>query len=138
MIELIFLVGSLIGIGAMVFVNTRLPIWSPARLTDLDDARQRLDVDAVGFRPGLAVLDRDGKGALVEEEQGDRIGMLTARGAEIVIRYLDPGSVKAAKLDGEGGMRISLDDFTFAPVELSLDDNEQARFWADKLNALQA
>lgn len=138
MLELIFLAGSILGIAAMVFINSRLSIWTPARLEDLDDARQRLDTDAVGFDAGQGVMDREGRGALVEHADNSQIGLLTARGDTIVIRYLTPGSVRAAKLDGEGGMRISLEDFTFAPVRLDLEDTDTARFWADKLNAMQA
>lgn len=138
MLELIFLAGSILGIAAMVFINSRLSIWKPARIEDLDDASARLDTDAVGFEAGQGVVDRDGKGALVEHADHSQIGLLTARGDTIVIRYLTPGSVRAAKLDGEGGMRIALDDFTFAPVTLNLEDTQTARFWADKLNAMQA
>lgn len=138
MLELLFLAGSALGIAAMVFVNTKLSIWKPARLHDLEDAKRRLDVDAVGFRAGNGVLSADRTGALVEDASSPRIGLLTSKGDNMVIRYLTPGTVKATRLDGAGSMRIALADFTFAPVTLTFDDNSEARFWADKLNALQA
>lgn len=137
MIDLIFFVGSILGVSAMVYLNHRLKVWTPARIESLDEARQRLDVDSVGFHAGPGVVAPDGQAALVEDAGADRIGLLAARGDNVVIRYLDAGSVRAAKMVDDG-LNIVLRDFTFAPVRMRFDDSAEARVWADKLNSMQA
>ena len=137
MSELLILFASALGIGAMVLINSRLDIWTPAVIASLGDAQRRLDADSVGFEAGEGILAEDGKSALVEEAGTDRIALLVARGDNVVIRYLDAGAVKAARVDADGALTVRLDDFTFAPARLDLADAHEARLWADKLNALQ-
>lgn len=133
------LLGSLAGIGLMVLLNQRLGLNTPALLRSIEEAKTRLDEDQVGFRAGrAAVLAEDGRAALVEEESTGRLGLLAARGDGIVIRYLGPGSVKAARM-GEGrDIVLRLNDFTFEPLRIQLADTGTARQWADRLNTLQA
>lgn len=131
--------GSIAGIGLMVLLNQRLGLNTPAQIASLEDAIRHLDTDQVGFTPGDAVLlADDGRSAVVEEAGTGRLGLLAARGDGVVIRYLGPGSVKSAKM-GEGrDIMLRLDDFTFAPLTIQLEDTHEARHWADRLNALQA
>jgi hypothetical protein len=131
------LLGSVAGVSAMIGLNIYLKIWTPTRLTSLADAHNRLDADAIGFDPGPGVLAPDGSAALVEEAGGQRFGLLAARGDSIVIRYLTPGMVEAARLDEDGEMSVRLRDFSFTPVRIPFEDRETARVWADKLNKLQ-
>jgi hypothetical protein len=137
MLELYILIGSLIGVSSMVAMAYFMKTWTPARLESLDDARHRLNIDAVGFDAGRAVLSIDGKVALVEEQGGERIGLLAARGDGVVIRYLKSGMIKGARMGEDASLLIGLRDFTFAPVTMKFDDNESSRLWADKLNAMQ-
>ncbi|WP_300556857.1 hypothetical protein [Maricaulis sp.] len=132
------LLGSIVGISAMVAANHYLGLHTPAVIASLDDAKRKLDIDAVGFQPGRGVLAEDGRSALVEEAGASRIGLLSTQGDTVVIRYLDPGSVRAARMEEGGAITLSLNDFTFAPIRLGLGDAGEARMWADKLNALQA
>lgn len=132
------LLGSIVGISAMVAANHYLGLHTPAVIASLDDAKRKLDIDAVGFRAGTGVLAEDGRSALVEEAGAARIGLLSTQGDTVVIRYLDPGSVRAARMEEGGAITLSLNDFTFAPIRLGLGDAGEARMWADKLNALQA
>lgn len=138
MVLILVLLGSVLGISAMVAANYYLGLHTPAVIASLDDARRKLDIDAVGFNPGPGVLAEDGRSALVEEAGGQRIGLLSTQGDTVVIRYLDPGAVRAARMEEGGSITLSLNDFTFAPVRLGLGDAGEARMWADKLNALQA
>ena len=101
MLELLIFLGSLLGIAAMVLLNRQLGLFDAASITSLDDAARRLDTDQIGFMAGQGILADDNKAALVEEKGSGRIGLLVAAGSDIVIRYLDPGSVRAAKM-GEG------------------------------------
>lgn len=131
------LLGSVIGIAAMVALNLWLGLSQPARLRNIAEAIARLDTDAVGFDAGESVLAEDGSAALVESADGTMIGLLAARGDTFVIRYLTPGLVRATRMGEGGNLTIKLADFTFAPVEFRFGASPQIRHWADKLNALQ-
>lgn len=131
------IVGSVIGISAMVALNIILRLGEPARLTGLDEAIERLDIDMIGFRAGEGVVASDGSAALVEEAGGQKIGLLAARGDEFVIRYIEPGLVRAARLGEDAKLTIRLKDFTFRPVTIDFADASEARSWADRLNAMQ-
>ncbi|WP_417480820.1 hypothetical protein [Maricaulis sp.] len=131
------MLGSFVGISAMVALNVFLRLGEPARLSSLDEAIERLDTDAIGFRAGEGVLAEDGSAALVEEAGGRRIGLLTAKGDEFVIRYIGPGLVRAARLSEDARLTIRLNDFSFPPYTMGLADAAEARLWADKLNAMQ-
>jgi hypothetical protein len=131
------LVGSVLGISAMVALNAWLGLSQPARLSGLDDAVQRLEADAAGFDAAEGTVAPDGRSALVMSAAGDIIAMLVARGSDFVIRYLDKGSVGAVEDAGDGTLTVRLNDFAFAPARLNLDTPQAARYWADKLDALQ-
>ncbi|WP_323761074.1 hypothetical protein [Maricaulis sp.] len=131
------LVGSVLGVSAMVLVNAWLGISQPSRLTDLEDAARRLDADRVGFDPGEGVLAVDGEAALIAERSGDCIGLLVARGSDLVIRYLVPGSVRDATVDEGNSIRLRLNDFVFAPARLRFHTADEASLWAERLCVLQ-
>ncbi len=130
------LLGSVAGISAMVAVNAWLGLYAPAQLESLDDAIARLDADSVGFNAGEGVMAPDGKSALVTDAAGSRLALLVARGSDFVIRYLEPGQVLSVTAD-DTGVLLKLHDFTFAPARLSFETAEQARQWADRLEALK-
>ena len=136
MIILWVLLGSVIGISAMVAVNAWLGLNTPARLTGLDDAIARLDTDSVGFEAGEGVVAPDGKSALVTDAAQSRLALLVARGSDFVIRYLEPGQVRSVATDGTD-IALKLNDFTFAPAHLAFETPDQARDWAGRLEALQ-
>ncbi|MBO6847365.1 MAG: hypothetical protein QUV02_01465 [Maricaulis sp.] len=137
MLELLIFLGSLLGIAAMVLLNRQLGLSEVAEITSLDDAARRLDTDQIGFQAGQGLLSDDKRAALVEEKGSGRIGLLIASGSDVVIRYLDPGVVKAAKM-GEGrDIHLALNDFTFAPIDIAISDTAMARHWADRLNTMQ-
>ena len=137
MLELLIFLGSLAGITAMVLLNRQLGLYQPAEIASLEQAAERLDLDQIGFAAGEGVLADDHRAALVREADSDRVGLLIARGSDVVIRYLDQGSVRSARM-GEGrDIHVALNDFTFAPVDIRLEDTATARLWADRLNSLQ-
>lgn len=138
MLLLVVLIGSVVGIGLMVLLNQRLGLHKPAQILTIEDAVAQLDTDQVGFTPGdAAVLADDRRSALIEEANTGRIGLLAARGDDVVIRYLDQGSVRSARM-GEGrDVTLRLRDFTFAPLTIQINNTRDARHWADRLNALQ-
>jgi len=133
----LFLLGSILGVAAMVAMNAGLKISKTSQIDTLEQAGDLLDIDSIGFETGPGVLSKDNKSALVEESGSERIALLSARGDGVVIRYLVPGLVKTARMDGSE-LDIKLNDFTYSPVTMSFADNETARLWADKLNKLQA
>lgn len=130
--------GSVVGIALMVLLNQRLGLNTPAQIHSVEEAVKRLDADQVGFVPGGAsVLADDHRSAIIEEAGTGRLGLLAARGDGVVIRYIEPGSVRAAKMSEGRDILLELNDFTFAPVQLSISDTSTARLWADRLNSLQ-
>ncbi|WP_417491771.1 hypothetical protein [Maricaulis sp.] len=131
------MLGSFAGISAMVALNVLLRLGKPARIASLDEAIEQLDTDAIGFRAGNGVLADDGSAALVEESGGRRIGLLKSKGDKFVIRYIEPGLVRAARLADDARLTVRLNDFTFPPFTMAFADAGEARFWADKLNAMQ-
>ena len=135
---LIVLIGSILGIAAMVMVNVWLGLSEPARLRDLDDAVVRLDTDSVGYEAGEGgLVTPDGLSALVPARDGTHIGLLVARGSDFVIRYLGPGSVRSAEAGEDGVLTLRLNDFTFTPARLNFGSQEPASAWAERLNALK-
>lgn len=132
------LIGSVGGITAMVALNAWLGLYEPARLSDLGDAVARLDTDCVGYEAGEGgEVAPDGRSALIPSRDGSVIGLLVARGSDFVIRYLGAGSVRSAQADADGGLLLRLNDFAFAPARLNFGSSEEARAWADRLNALK-
>jgi len=135
---LIVLIGSILGISAMVLVNVWLGLSEPARLRDLDDAVARLDTDSVGYEAGEGgLVTPDGLSALVPARDGTQIGLLVARGSDFVIRYLGPGSVRSAEAGEDGSLMLRLNDFAFAPARLNFGSADVARSWAGRLNGLK-
>jgi hypothetical protein len=139
----IVFIGSLVGIALLVGLNWLLGrgeagLGKPARIADLETAREALDVDAVGFSAGQGVMSEDHRAALIEEAGGDRIAMIAARGDRLVIRYLAPGLVRDTRLDEDGALVLELNDFTYPRQRFVLGDVDSARDWADRLNELQA
>ncbi len=131
------LAGSVLGVSVMVLINAWLGISRPARLVDLDDAARRLDADRVGFDAGEGVLAVDGAAALIAERSGDCLGLLVARGSDLVIRYLVPGSVRDAVVEEGSAVRLRLNDFVFAPARLRFRTADEASLWAGRLSDLQ-
>ena len=131
---LLLLLGSVLGVSVMVFFNARLGISGKARLASLDDAVTRLDTDRVGFEAGEGVLATDGEAALVMDRTGDCLGVLIARGSDFVIRYLTPGSVREVTTEADNTVRLSLNDFVFAPARLRFESADTASHWAGKLD----
>ncbi|ABI65924.1 MULTISPECIES: hypothetical protein [Maricaulis] len=131
------LAGSVLGVSVMVLINAWLGISRPARLVDLDDAARRLDADRVGFDAGEGVLAVDGAAALIAERSGDCLGLLVARGSDLVIRYLVPGSVRDAVVEEGSAVRLRLNDFVFAPARLRFSTADEASLWAGRLSDLQ-
>ncbi|WP_203292468.1 hypothetical protein [Maricaulis parjimensis] len=136
MLILWVLLGSVVGISAMVAVNAWLGLYTPAKLDSLDDAIARLDTDSVGFEAGEGEMAPDGRSALVSDATQPRLAMLVARGSDFVIRYLEPGIVKSVATEGSE-IALKLNDFTFAPARLAFETPEQARKWAGRLETLQ-
>jgi len=135
---LIVLIGSILGIAAMVMVNVWLGLSEPARLHGLDDAVARLDTDSVGYEAGEGgLVTPDGLSALVPSRDGTHVGLLVARGSDFVIRYLGLGSVRSAEAGEDGTLTLRLNDFAFAPARLDFGSADSARSWADRLNALK-
>jgi hypothetical protein len=134
---LLLLAGSVLGITAMVVFNAWLRISPSARLDSLEEAMHRLDVDSVGFEAGEGVLTADGQAALIQERSGACLALLVARGSDVVIRYLTPGTVRDVETDGDDTLRLRLNDFVFAPARLQFDSAGTAAHWADALATLQ-
>ena len=131
--NLIYLLGSLAGVGLLVGLNVLL-MGRAKRRVDSDAAIALLARELPGFRARAAVSARDGAAALIEDETGG-VYLVAGAGADLVSRKLAPASLKALVRDGVT-LRLSLRDLTFPRATLHLGDDATARDWQERLAPL--
>lgn len=131
--NLIYLLGSLAGVGLLVGLNVLL-MGRAQRRVDRDGAIALLAQEQPGFRVRQAIAARDGAAALIEDEAG-AVYLVAGAGADLVSRKLAPSGLKALARDG-ATLHLSLCDLTFPRARLRLNDNAAASDWQDRLAPL--
>lgn len=126
----VYLLGSLAGIGLLVGLNLLLTGRSRARV-GLEAANALLAAENPGFRAARAVLTRDSKAALVEDERGT-VHLIAAAGDRLVSRKLSPASVLKLARSGET-LTLRFRDVTFPGARLSLGGEPEAQAWEARL-----
>ena len=126
----VYLAGALMGVGLLVGLNLLLMGRTAPRVS-LEAAAALLASEIPGFRPARAVLARDGKAALVEDET-ETVFLVAAAGDKLVSRKLSPGSIRTLTCAGHT-LTIRLHDFTFPQAGLVFEDETQARDWEARL-----
>lgn len=131
--NLIYLLGSLAGVGLLVGLNVLL-MGRAKRRVDLEAAKALLTREQPGFRIRHAVAARDGAAALVEDETGS-LYLVVGAGADLVSRKLMPASLKTLTCEG-ATLSLRLCDLTFPRASMTLDDEAAARDWQARLTPL--
>jgi hypothetical protein len=129
--ELLKFLGSLLAVGAIVAIAWRLRLGGGgATLTSEAEVGELADNAICGFAAAEVVLDAQGKGALLRDEEG-RILMLRPHGAHFAARLLDRESTvnRAGPI-----LTIATGEATFAPARLNLGDTAEA--WDERIAAL--
>ncbi|MGD2132127.1 MAG: hypothetical protein PVI23_04995 [Maricaulaceae bacterium] len=137
MTTLLILLATAAAVGALIGFNALLGGWRPARIASLEEAGARLKLDRIDFVPGDGALAADGRAALIADAASDRIGMVLARGDTTLTRLLTPAEVKSARATEDGGLELTLDDFTLPKAVLSLNNPDAARDWAARLTGAE-
>lgn len=131
---LLALIGSAFGIGLIVLLNIATG-WTRFRLDTEDKALALLKRDVMGFKAGdEQALAPDRRGFLCVEANGDRIGLVLARGDNAVVRALRRGEVRSVEAQGST-LTLLLYDYTLPRAVLDLGRDGQAQGWADRLTA---
>lgn len=126
----LYLLGSILGVALIVALN--LVLLGRARaLVDLDAAKALLAAEYPGFQAQRAVLARDSRVALIEDDTGG-LYLVAGAGDTLVSRALLPGSVRAVARNGES-LSIRFRDFTFPRAGLALGDAAEAKAWEARL-----
>lgn len=117
--QLLIFAGSLVAILALVALAHFLGFSSGGKLVSEEEAADFLRLAAGGFEPREVVLDKDGRGALAIDRQGN-CAVLKAHGNHFVARVLTAN----ARFDVENEC-ISIADTPLgrAPVVLRFDNS---------------
>ena len=127
--DLLQALGSLLAILALAGLALWLKLGGAPALSGEDDARAAA-ADAVdGFVPHRFGIDREGRGALLEDADG-RILLLKLHGNRFAGRLLEPGAHAHEHADT---LRIDIGERRFGAVSLTLDDGA---YWERAINRL--
>ncbi|RZV31000.1 MAG: hypothetical protein EX262_09285 [Sphingomonadaceae bacterium] len=124
------IVGSLVAILALVGLARWLGLGREPRLTDEDAARRAADEAIAGFVPIRCGLEREGRGALLEDA-GGRILLLKPHGSFFAGRVLG-SATRADRADKS--LSIDSGERRFGRVTLVLED---AAYWEQAINRLE-
>jgi hypothetical protein len=132
--QLLYLLGSLAGVAAMVALCALLFGRDVARI-DAQTAEDVLRADIPGFRAGAVALSVDAGAALVEDAHDGAAYLVIARGRGLVTRKLSRGFLRNAKRDGVA-LDLRLSDFTFPKARLVFAQEAAALEWETRFARL--
>ena len=128
--ELLQFLASLAGVFLLAAIAAWLKLGPAPRLASVAEARAAAEEAMSGFTPVRIALDREGKGALLQDASG-RVLLLRPHGSHFVGRILTP----AARTEMEGEtLVIDTDEKRFGSVRLVL---EEASAWVQAINAIK-
>jgi hypothetical protein len=131
--ELIKFLGSLLAVGALVAIASRLRLGGGgAILASEADARELADNAACGFAAVEVALDVGGKGAMLRDGEG-RIMLLAPHGVHFAARILD-GGARASRNGDE--LTVLTSDRAFPPTVLNLGNAAEA--WARCIGTVES
>ena len=127
----VYLIGSVAGIGLMVGLNVLLFGRGTGAL-DLRALESRLALDHPGFRAGESALSADAHAALMENRNDGALYLARAGGDKFVTRRLSRGALR--KLSREGArLDLRFADFTFTRARLAFATESEAGDWEARL-----
>ena len=134
MSQLLYLLASLAGVGAMIGLCAAL-FGRSAIAIDAARAVDRLAFDVPGFRAGNIALSADNHSALIEDARDGAVYLVAARGDGLVTRRLSKAYVKSAARNG-AALRFRFADITFPGAALAFADETSARDWEARMARL--
>lgn len=130
-IQVLYLLGSLAGVAAMVGLCVLLFGREAAKL-DTRLAAARLAQDVAGFRLGASAISSDCRSALLEDARDRTVYLVAARGDGFVTRQISRRSLKKAACDGTS-LILRFADFTFPKAVVAFGDAAVARDWLARM-----
>lgn len=127
----IYLLGSLLGIGALVGLNVILLGHTRTRV-DLAGAVSLLAAEQPGFRAGMSAVTDAGDAALVEDIEGTGLYIVTVAGDKLVSRRISRDGVRKVARAGRV-LTIRFRDFTFPRANVALSNDAAAKEWEHRL-----
>ena len=136
MILVLYLVGSLGGIAAMVGLCVLLFGRDTAKI-DAASAEDCLRADVPGFRVGAFAVASDARAALIEDARDGTVYLVIARGSGLVTRKLSRDFVRKALRNG-AALDLRLADFTFPKARIAFAEEKSAQDWETRFARLAA
>ncbi|HEY5337658.1 MAG TPA: hypothetical protein VIJ85_05615 [Rhizomicrobium sp.] len=134
--QLLYLIGSLAGVAAMVGLCVLL-FGRGSACVDAASAAACLRGDIPGFRAGAFVAATDNKTGLMEDACDGALYLVTARGSGLVSRRLSRAFVRQALRDG-AALNLRLADFTFPSARIAFAEEKSALDWERRFARLAA
>ena len=128
--QLVQFLGSLLAILALAGLAVWLKLGPRARITNEADARQLADEAIDGFEARRVALDKDGAGALLDDERG-RILLLKPHGTHFAARLLTASA--KARIE-QGAILVASGEKRFGDARLEIAD---ARAWVQRIEAIR-
>lgn len=125
-------IGSVVAVALMVLLNWLIGGWQTLRLDDPQMAVKRFLEDYWDADIAETRLSDDGKAALLELRDDDRIGLVVAMGDKLVTRQLGQSDVRRVEMRKKGEayeLSVQLQEFSFAPLLLTFSREAEARRW---------
>jgi hypothetical protein len=134
--NLLYLIGSIVGIAVLVGLNALLFGRRIAAL-DEDAVVEALANEQPGFHAGRHTIAQGMHTALVENDADGALYLVAARGDRIASRRLARGSLRGLTRNGND-IALRLSDFTFPKASLAFADEDAAREWETRLKPMVA
>src|SRR5689334_1359152 len=109
--DLVYLAGSLAGVGLMVGLSFLLFGVRASAFANLSDAVHRLAEEIAGFHAGETASDSANRAALIENARDGAIHLVVARGDGLAIRRLRKDSLKRVARAG-ATLDLQISDLT--------------------------
>jgi hypothetical protein len=134
--QLLYLLGSLAGVAAMVGLCALL-FGRAVAIVDARSAEESLRADVPGFRMGTFTPSSDQHAALVEDARDGSAYLVIARGRGLVTRKLSRDLVNKALREGPS-LDLRLADFTFPKARITFAEEMSAQGWEARFTRMSA
>ncbi|MGA7710472.1 MAG: hypothetical protein WCA81_01110 [Rhizomicrobium sp.] len=133
--DLLYLTGSLVGIGLLVLLSVALFGLQSVRIGSVQNLEAYLAGTLPVFRARSMVLDSAAKAALAENDVDGTIYLVVAYGDAMVSRKLSQSLLRDVSRQ-EARLSLRLADFSLPRADLNFADSTTALLWEKKLWAL--
>ena len=130
--DVLYLLGSLAGVGLLVLLSVALFGLKGVRIGSAQNLEAYLARTLPLFRARSMALDTSEKAALAENDVDGTIHLVVAHGDGMVARKLSRPLLRAVERNG-AVLSLSLADFTLPRAALILPDSAIAAAWEKKL-----